>query len=162
MSILDFQTWLDVVGQATLDGDFDRYAVYVSVPFTLITQEATLTVPDRAGLRRGFDVYHTMFRTMGVTDMVRTASGVTPMGPDLLCGNYETHILRGALAIVPPFLSSMVLRHEEGLWRAASVTNSWTNRRWPIDFPKVVDRDASPASRGGGAYDAKGAAHTPA
>ena len=155
MSTLDFQTWLDIVGQTFFDEDFDAYAAYVSIPFTLITREATLTVIDRASLRKGFDLYCRMFQTMGVTDMIRTASGVTAMGPDLLCGNYETHILRGGLRILPPFPSSMALRHEDGRWKAASVTNSWTNRTWPIAFPKVEDDGLHMAARSDGYHDAK-------
>ena len=152
---LDFQTWLDVVGQTIFDDDFDAYAAHVCVPFTLITQQETLTVPDRGGLRRGFDVYVNMFRTLQVTDMIRTASGVTAMGSDLLCGNYETHILRGGLRIVPPFMSSMVLRAEGGTWRAASITNSWSNKRWPISFPEMADQTNAAIARSGRHYDAR-------
>jgi hypothetical protein len=39
--------------------------------------------------------------------------------------------------LVPPFRSAITLRHQEGVWRAASITNALANSRWPIHMPKV-------------------------
>jgi hypothetical protein len=78
-----------------------------------------------------------MLLSQGVTDLVRIAFDVHPIGSLLLIGRYETHILRGGTRLFDPFVSSMTLRFSGGAWRAACITNAMTNDRWPIHLIRV-------------------------
>lgn len=131
-----FQDWLDRVGDAVVAGDFETYAAAVALPFTLITEASTISVPDESALRAGFDTYRVMLDAQRVTHMVRTASDVCAMGPGLILGNYTTHLMSNALPVVPPFISAMTLRDENGVWKASMIVNSTSNAKWPIDLPR--------------------------
>ena len=137
----NFQSWLDRVGRAFFEDDFDTYSSAVERPFVLITATATMVSATPEDLRDGFVQFRDMLRSQGATDMVRLAFGVQPIGSQLLVGRYETHILRGATRLFDPYISSMTLRLSGGEWRAACISNSMTNSRWPIHLPRI---DAGP------------------
>ncbi len=130
------QAWLDRMDAAVLGGDFETYAAGVSLPFTLITETANLTVADEADLRRGFDAWRDMLRMQHVTDSVRLCSGVTHLAPDLVVGTYISHLLSNAKPVVPSKLGAIILRLEDGAWRATAIASPVANRKWPIDLPR--------------------------
>lgn len=131
-----FQDWLDRIGAAVIEGDYPTYANAVSLPFLLVTENATISVDDDTTLQEGFVSYRKMLSTQGVTHMVRLSSGTTDLGPDLIVGNYTTHLLINARPALPPFVSSMTLRCEDGIWKATTIVNSLAATQWPVDVVK--------------------------
>lgn len=140
------QSFLDDAGTATLAGDWDAFFAHVSLPFHLVTETASITVADEAGLRVGFDHFGDMLRVMRISDYVRLAESADEIGPDLISGHYVTHLMSGAHRMVPPFHSHVTLRREGGRWRAASIVNALSNARWPISVPIVAQTPSSAPS----------------
>ncbi|MEJ6395468.1 hypothetical protein V8J82_19565 [Gymnodinialimonas sp. 2305UL16-5] len=126
-----FQDWLDRVGAAVMAGDYPTYAAAVCLPFTLITETTTTNVEDDETLHAGFAGYRQMLEDNGITHMVRLSSGVTPLGAGLIVGNYTTHLLANSRPVMQPFVSSMTLRQQDGVWRATSIVNSLSSMAWP-------------------------------
>lgn len=131
------QSYLDEIGTAVLRGDWETYRSHVQLPFTLITEAATLTVSTEADLRQGFDSFHDMLQFQKVTDYVRLAESAVEIDDHLISGRYVSHFIAGSHRILPPFRSTMTLRLLGNTWRAVAITNSTSNMQWPIQMPRV-------------------------
>lgn len=137
------QDWLDEMSAAVTSGNFDTYRAHVCLPFHLITHSASLRIADEQPLRQGFESFVHMLRSQRVTDYIRLASGAEQLDDVLITGRYITHLLVGGTRLIPPFRSAITLRNEDGVWRAASITNALANARWPIHLLHVHDGDTS-------------------
>lgn len=136
------QTWLDTVSDAVMQGDFDTYRAHVCLPFHLITHTTSMRIENEDALRGGFDLFVQMLRSQRVTDYVRLAAGAEQLDDVLITGRYVSHlIVSGGLRLIPPFRSAITLRLEDGMWRAASITNALANSRWPIHMLRVNDTE---------------------
>jgi len=131
------QSCLDEIGAATMAGDWQTYRAHVELPFTLITETATMLVETEAELRKGFDSFHDMLKFQKVTQYVRLADSAVELSDTLISGRYVSHFIAGAHRIVPPFRSTMTLRLVGNSWRAVAITNSLSNMQWPIQVPRV-------------------------
>lgn len=134
------QEWLDTVSDAVMRGDFAGYRAHVCLPFHLITHTASLRIEDEAPLRQGFDLFVQMLQAQRVTDYVRLTAGAEQLDDVLITGRYVSHLLvAGGARLIPPFRSAITLRREDGIWRAASITNALANSRWPIHMLQLND-----------------------
>lgn len=131
------QSYLDEIGTAVLGGDWDTYRAHVELPFTLITETATLLVETEADLRKGFDSFHDMLKFQKVTQYIRLADSAVDLSDTLISGRYVSHFIAGTHRIIPPFRSTMTLRLIGNRWRAVAITNSISNMQWPIQVPRV-------------------------
>ena len=138
MPAVNFQNWLDRVGDSLFERDFDTYRNAVLLPLTVATSDATHIVTDEAGLLQGFTAWVDMMLGLQIDNMIRVSRDVEQLGADLIVGRYETELLRGATRVVAPFASSMQLRcGTDGIWRCFSVTSGFRAAPgWPIDRPK--------------------------
>lgn len=134
------QTWLDTVAEAVIRGDYETYRAHVCLPFHLITHTTSMRIDRDDALRSGFDAFVQMLQSQRVTDYVRLAAGAEQLDDVLITGRYVSHLLvAGGVRLIPPFRSAITLRREDGVWRAASITNALANSRWPIHMLSVND-----------------------
>lgn len=131
------QSYLDEIGNAVLLGDWDTYRNHVTLPFTLITETATMVVETEDDLRKGFDSFHDMLTFQKVTQYIRLADSAVALSDTLISGRYVSHFMAGSHRIIPPFRSTMTLRLIGNSWRAVAITNSISNMQWPIQVPRV-------------------------
>ena len=130
-----FQSYLDRMGQATMDGDFATYEKGVALPFNLSTETEEIIVSDRAELRKGFDDFYKTLQSQHVTDFVRTLTAHEARGDDLILGLYETNLLSDGKRVLPPWKSVMALARVDTGWRACWIRNNMGGRRWPLPRP---------------------------
>lgn len=131
------QSYLDEIGTAVLVGDWDTYRTHVGLPFTLITENATIVVATEEDLRKGFDSFHHMLMFQKVTQYIRLADSAVSLSDTLISGRYVSHFIAGSHRILPPFRSTITLRLIGNTWRAVAITNSISNMQWPIQVPRV-------------------------
>lgn len=131
------QSYLDEIGNAVLAGDWDTYRAHVELPFTLITETATIVVATEEDLRKGFDSFHDMLKFQKITQYIRLADSAVALGDTLISTRYVSHFIAGSHRIIPPFRSTMTLRLVGNRWRAIAITNSISNMQWPIQVPRV-------------------------
>jgi hypothetical protein len=131
------QSYLDEIGAAVLTGDWDTYRNHVDLPFTLITENATMAVATEEDLRKGFDSFHDMLKFQKITQYIRLADSAVALSDTLISGRYVSHFIAGTHRIIPPFRSTMTLRLIGNSWRAVAITNSISNMQWPIQVPRV-------------------------
>jgi len=139
------QSYLDDVAAAVMLGDWASYQAHVCLPFHLVTHTANLTVTTDTELRTGFDDFRETLRLQRITDYIRLVETASQIDPDLITGQYMTHILAGGHRVIAPFRSSITLRLIGNQWRAASITNALANSRWPLNMPKLADRHDQPS-----------------
>lgn len=130
------QTYLDDSVATLFRADWKAYATTIALPFTMITEASVLTVTSEAELRAGYDAYQNMIKTQRLTDVARLAETAAKLGETLISGRFVTHMLSGALRVVPPYRSTITLRLTDSNWQAISVTNSLANMQWPIHLPR--------------------------
>lgn len=121
--------------------DFASYRERVALPFQLVTHAASLHIADEDTLRQGFETFAQTLRVQRITDYLRLVEGAEELDEALITGRYVTHMMAGAHRVMPPFRSQITLRHENGRWRAASITNALANARWPLIVPVVAPND---------------------
>lgn len=131
------QSYLDEIGNAVLTGDWLTYRDHVQLPFTLITETATLNVITEEDLRKGFDSFHNMLKFQKITHYIRLAESVVDLDDRLMSGRYVSHFMAGTHRILPPFRSTITLRLVGNTWRAVAITNAISNMRWPIHLPRI-------------------------
>jgi hypothetical protein len=131
------QSYLDEIGNAVLVGDWATYRNHVILPFTLITETATIVVTTEEDLRAGFDSFHAMLQFQRITQYIRLVETAVDLSDTLISGRYVSHFMAGAHRIVPPFRSTMTLRLVGNSWRAVAIVNSISNMQWPIQVPRV-------------------------
>jgi len=138
MPAVNFQAWLDRVGDSFFDADFATYRDAVLLPLTVATRDETHIVSDEAQLQQGFTAWIDMMEGAGIDTMIRTSRDVEQLGPELIVGRYETELLRGGKRMVEPFASSMQLRlGGDGTWRCFIVASGFgAASGWPMDRPK--------------------------
>ena len=138
-----FQKHLDAISAALMAGDFYAYMRLVTVPLVVVTDKATAVISDEQEYRYGFDNYAGMLRTERATDLVRLASAVSELAPNLITGRYETHILRTGQRIYGPFKSALSMRCEDDIWKVCSVVNPAHADKWPLSGMHKTDTEKS-------------------
>jgi len=129
-----FQEWLDTVGDAFFNDDFETYFKAVALPLIVKTATAEMQVVDAVGLRKGFDAWQAMLTTYHATDMIRTCRGVHDISDTEITGLYDTEILANGQRAMPPFTSKMTLRKTD-TWRATYVESGMTAQTLQTGIP---------------------------
>lgn len=140
-SILILQTFLDDMAKAVMEGDFPTYRRSTCLPFHLITHDSNIVVTTEEDLRQGFESFRSLLQTQRVTDYIRLVESVQRLDDTLITGRYVSHLIAGAMRVVPPFHSQITLRLSDDRWQAASITNALANSRWPVQVLSVPQTD---------------------
>ena len=128
-----FQRHLDDVSEALMTGNFDAYHALVCDPLIVTNEKSTTVITGIDQFRFGFDSYVSMLKSQHASHLMRLASSVTELGPELLMGHYITQILRDGHRIYGPFESGLVLRLVDGVWKLACVASSSHREDYPIN-----------------------------
>ncbi|WP_128513936.1 hypothetical protein [Tabrizicola thermarum] len=128
-----YQTALNVVSDAVLTGDFDRYAAMIDLPYLVHTATADLLVSTRAELRPTFDALSQGLKARGVTHYERVARAADYVSRDRIEGWHHTHMLIDGAPIAYPHSSShtLVRRGEDWLFSEAQYP-AVTAGHWPM------------------------------
>lgn len=133
-----YQDALNIVSQAVLAGDFDRYAAMIDLPYLVHTADADLLVSTTADLRPAFDAVHQGLATRGVTHYERVARAADYVDRNRIEGWHHTHMLADGKAVNCPHSSGQTLVRRGQIWlfseaRYAAVKGD----RWPLTFENV-------------------------
>ena len=138
----EFQHYLDEIVDAIRARDFEAFRAHIALPVTVITAEGTQIIAGSDELRDGFEGYIAALDGHGVTDYVRVVLSATAISPTLASCTYMTHLLRNGARVVEPFPSTVLLRRDDGTWRAISFMVSLTHERWRFRLPGTEEAPA--------------------
>ena len=131
------QAYLDVVAASVMANDWDTYSDTISWPFLLVTHAATITFAAPDDMRGVYDDFRLLLQSQRVTDYIRLVETAQQTDQTGINACYVTHLMSGSRRIMDPLRSTISLRLEGNHWRAASITNSVPNSRWPLLMPKL-------------------------
>ncbi len=132
-----YQELLDILSDALLEGDFEKFLPHIMLPHVMQTLSGTLTMENEEELRRSFQGYSDSLKAHKVTNYIRLVDHAEFDGPDRISGEHTTHILHNANHLVPPYPNRFVFERQGGVWRVAASVNAIANVTWPVLMPKV-------------------------
>ncbi|MEM8631070.1 MAG: hypothetical protein AAGF74_07525 [Pseudomonadota bacterium] len=132
-----YQSVIDGFSQALMDGDADFVAARLSIPFTLTTELANLTLDTK-------DMVHTIIHhhaealgQAGCTAYFRLAISARLAAEDVLEGEHSTHVLRGTARLVPPYVARATFRKVGTEWHCAKIVKPAMDAVWPLGLPDI-------------------------
>ncbi|WP_374392467.1 hypothetical protein [Tabrizicola sp.] len=129
-----YQDALNIVSQAVLAGDFDRYAAMIDLPYLVHTARAELLVTTTADLRPTFDSLSQGLKARGVTHYERVARAADYAARDRIEGWHHTHILSNGDPVAYPHVSRQSLVRRGQLWLFSEAHyDALQATRWPLD-----------------------------
>lgn len=138
----EFQAFLDGMVDSIRARDFEAFREHIALPVTMINAHGTQVIAGTDDLRAGFEGYVAALDGHGVTDYVRVVTSITRVSPILASCTYMTHLLRNSVRVVEPYPSAVMLRRDDGVWRATSFMVSLTHDRWRFRLPGTDDGSA--------------------
>jgi hypothetical protein len=143
MSERAFQELGELLTKALISGDFDLYRSILTLPMKFTPKDGrSYVLTDEAALREDFDLYVSIIRLHGVTDIYRQVLGYDPVRPGQITVRVITHILVRATLLVEPFPTRIVLLNGPDGWQIAEIESSEGHLNWTLGRAVV-----SPAGR---------------
>jgi hypothetical protein len=128
-----FRSIGELLTKALIGGDFDLYRSILTLPVRFTPREGKAYVlQDEAALRADFDLYVSIIRLHGVTDIYRQVVSYEPVEDGKVWVNVMTNILVRALRLADPFPTRMLLRRTEDGWRIAEIETSEGHLNWTM------------------------------
>ncbi|MBI1171518.1 hypothetical protein GC209_08965 [bacterium] len=129
----------DILTKALVSGDFDLYRSVLCLPMKFTPRDGqSYVLPDEAALREDFDLYVSIIRLHGVTDIYRQFISFEPAGPGELYITCMTHILVRANLLAEPFASRMLVQHDAAGWRIKEIESSEGHLNWSLGRATVT------------------------
>jgi len=108
---------LEQTGKAMMEGDFDTFVTFISLPHVIQTFEGSHQLKSRADVSVIFEGLQQNFADRRVTDMVRRCIAARFVGPMTIEATHETRLLSGNQIISGPYPSFAILRCVENEWK---------------------------------------------
>jgi hypothetical protein len=128
-----FQELGDVLTTALVSGNFGLYRSIFSLPVRFAPKDGKAYVlTDDAGLREDFELYVSIIKLHGVTDIYRKFLGYDTLEDGAIAVRWTTHILVRARLLAEPFPTRMLLRQVESGWRICEIESSEGHLNWTL------------------------------
>jgi hypothetical protein len=135
-----YQTALNVVSEAVLAGDFDRYAAMIDLPYLIFTTTARLLVTSREDLRPTFSALHEALREEGVTHYERVARAADYVQRDRIEGWHHTHLISHGERVNYPHVSRHAIVRRGDAWLFSEAHYAIKADRWPVTKETLLDQ----------------------
>jgi hypothetical protein len=132
-----YQNWLDVVTTAIMENDDETLLAWFGRPVVMRTADAEMLIETDEDLCKDFETLRWGLKTQGVTNYIRLVEKARYLSEDYIEGWHVSHMLRGAIAVVPPYRNRVVLHRDGEIWRCTEADHQLSNGHFPIDLPRV-------------------------
>ncbi|SEM51611.1 hypothetical protein SAMN04488003_101387 [Loktanella fryxellensis] len=143
MSATLLQDWLDRVAALVFADDFDGWADTMGQPLLVVNPVGRSSIVTRDQLRDKFALWRSMFDTLRVTHMIRTAHDSVGLDDDRLAGTYSTDLLSNGHRVMPRFASTIILTRQDGIWRATELSSGMAPT-----YRHLIHTDTPPSAAG--------------
>lgn len=109
-------------GQAFLNDDFDALHACILLPYHVETFEGTRLISTAQELRELFQGVRAHQLKTNVTDMDRHVVEAVFSGDDTVLTTFETRLLNGTQLTQAPYPVFMVVKRDQGTWKAQQMT----------------------------------------
>lgn len=126
-----FQAHLDASTPLVISGAAEAYGVHAQLPFVFRTAEGVEVIETGPELVKDTLRVHGWLTSKGVTDFFRIARSARYVDDATIEGFHVTYALRGALQIVEPYTSRMILRRVDGIWKTSYAEHELSDGLYP-------------------------------
>ena len=133
-----FQELGELLTKALISGDFALYRSILTLPMKFTPKDgASYVLTDAAALRDDFDLYVSIIKLHGVTDIYRQVVGIDPVDTDRVAVRMVTHILVRANLLAEPFSSRMLMQNGPDGWRITEIESSEGHLNWTLGRAEI-------------------------
>ena len=133
-----FQELGELLTKALISGDFALYRSILTLPMKFTPRDGpSYILSDEAALREDFELYVSIIKLHGVTDIYRQVLGYDPVGEGQIVVRVVTHILVRANLLVAPFATRILLQEAADGWRIAEIESSEGHLNWTLGRASV-------------------------
>ena len=137
-----FQVWVDDIGVAFRNNDFETYNRSVSMPLMVKTDGAAMRVNDRESLRESFDGWARLISEAKIDRTVHDIIDAVWNSETQMTGIFDTTFYAGDAQVMPTFKSLWEVELCDGVWCVTTIVNGMKNITWPLKSPIFVpDKD---------------------
>ena len=128
-----FHNLAELLTKALLTSDFGLYRSLLTLPMTFTPKDGKSYVfEDEEALRADFDLYVSIIKLHGVTDIYRQVLGFDTVAGGNISVRLMTHILVRANLLAEPFPTRMILQKGEGGWRICEIESAEGHLNWAM------------------------------
>jgi hypothetical protein len=135
-----YQNALNIVSEAVLAGDFDRYAAMIDLPYLIFTTTARLLVTTREDLLPTFRALHEAMQDEGVTHYERVARAADYVQRDRIAGWHHTHLISHGEPVNYPHVSRHAIVRRGDAWLFSEAHYAIKADRWPVSKETIRDQ----------------------
>jgi hypothetical protein len=126
-----YQEHLDVSTRLVFEGAAEAYGAHAQLPFVFRTGGGVEVIETAADMAADIRQIHHWLRSKGVTDYHRIARSARYLDPDTIEGFHVTYALQGAIQILQPYASRMILRQVDGAWKTSFAEHELREALYP-------------------------------
>jgi hypothetical protein len=135
-----YQSALNIVSEAVLTGDFDRYAAMIDLPYLIFTTTARLLVTTREDLLPTFRALHEAMQDEGVTHYERVARAADYVERDRIEGWHQTHLISHGERVNYPHVARHANVRRGDVWLFSEAHYPIDADRWPVSKATLRDQ----------------------
>ena len=145
-----YQSRLNAVSRAVLEGDFAAYMACIDLPYLISTAGADFVLRTPAEMETVFRTVHGAMQRRGVTHYERIAREAEFERPDRIVGRHFTHMLSNGERVTAPHAARQVLVRRGEVWLFSQAGYPLQTADWPIPeaaiFGAKADRVPGPGA----------------
>ena len=133
MSERAFQELGELLTKALISGDFALYRSILTLPMKFTPKDGrSYVLTDEAALRADFELYVSIIKLHGVTDIYRQVLGFDPVDADGVVVRVVVHILVRANLLAEPFASRIMMQRGADGWRITEIESAEGHLNWTL------------------------------
>lgn len=126
-----YQAHLDASTRLVFRGEPEAYAEHAQLPFVFRTAQGVEVIETAKDLGGDIRQVHEWLGSQGVTDYHRIAREARYLDDDTIEGFHVTYALRGATPVVDPYVSRMILKRTNDMWRTCYAEHELADALYP-------------------------------
>jgi hypothetical protein len=127
-----YQDALNIVSDAVLSGDFDRYAGMIDLPYLIHTDTGRTLSSTKDELTPAFLAVHKLLKARGVTHYERVAREADYVARHRITGWHFTYHIADGSYLAPPHKSRLSLVQRADRWLFSEAHYATRASAWPV------------------------------
>lgn len=123
----------DALSRALLDSDKDAFAAHMAPPHTMTTAAGTQAIGSDEKMVGIFGMHSAKPASQGATTFIRIVKRAESLASDRIALEHESHVMRGAARLAPPYPLRTGLRQDDDRWPEIHATNGIAPMGWGCD-----------------------------
>lgn len=125
-----FDLFLDDISRCFLERDLALWQSRLILPFSVVTKDNPIILPDAAAVEQNFQHYLTAMEVMELDLVARQAISLEDCNDGTWLGTFVTRLVSKGILATAPYTATALLQRVDGRFRMASMLNGRGHREW--------------------------------